>query len=62
MAGRWRALAHRIPMLPNTANGNDIVVWVVIRAHHEPRNQGEELVILPYHFHELSISPRNFRP
>lgn len=46
----------------NTANGNDIVVWVVIRAHHEPRNQGEELVILPYHFHELSISPRNFRP
>lgn len=46
----------------DAVNGNDIVLWVVIRAHHEPREQGEELRHLPYHYEELAISPRNFRP
>jgi hypothetical protein len=44
----------------DTVNGNDIVVWVVVRAHHEPRNQGEEFHHLPYHYEEFAIVPRNF--
>jgi Cu2+-containing amine oxidase len=46
----------------DSINGNDIVVWAVIRSHHEPRNQGEEQFILPYHYQEFAITPRNFRP
>jgi Cu2+-containing amine oxidase len=44
----------------DTVNGNDIVLWVVVRAHHEPRHNGEEFHHLPYHFEEFSITPRNF--
>ena len=45
----------------NAATGNDIVLWVVARAHHEPRNLGEEADHLPYHYEEFSIVPRSFR-
>ena len=44
----------------NTASGNDIVLWVVIRHHHEPRNLGEENHHLPYDYVGYEISPRNF--
>jgi hypothetical protein len=44
----------------DTAAGNDIVFWVVARAHHEPRHQGEEFHHLPYHYESFSIIPRNF--
>jgi Cu2+-containing amine oxidase len=44
----------------NTTTGNDTVVWLVVRAHHEPRYQGEERDHLPYHYEEFSIVPRNF--
>jgi Copper amine oxidase, enzyme domain len=44
----------------DTVNGNDVVLWVVVRAHHEPRHEGEEFHHLPYHYEEFSVSPRNF--
>jgi Cu2+-containing amine oxidase len=44
----------------DTTTGSDIVLWVALRSHHEPRNQGEEYVHLPYHYEEFSITPRNF--
>ena len=44
----------------DTTNGNDIVFWVAVHAHHEPRNEGEENHHLPYHYAEFSITPRNF--
>lgn len=44
----------------DTNNGEDIVLWVVVRAHHEPRHKGEESVYLPYHYEEFAIVPRNF--
>lgn len=44
----------------DTVAGNDIVLWLVVRAHHEPRNQGEEADHLPYHYEEFSIIPRSF--
>ena len=40
--------------------GSDIVLWVVVRAHHVPRNEGEETKNLPYHYEEFSIVPCNF--
>jgi hypothetical protein len=40
-------------------NGNDIVLWVVVRSHHEPR-PGSEEGSLPFHYEEFSITPRNF--
>jgi Cu2+-containing amine oxidase len=45
----------------DTVNGSDIVFWLVVRAHHEPRNLGEEADHLPYHYEEFSIVPRSFR-
>jgi hypothetical protein len=42
------------------ATGDDIVLWLVVRHHHEPRFSGEEFSRLPYHFHEFSITPQNF--
>jgi hypothetical protein len=42
-------------------NGSDIVFWLVVRAHHEPRNLAEEADHLPYHYEEFSIVPRSFR-
>jgi len=47
------------PLHPATT-GDDIVLWVVIRAHHEPRYNGEEASFLPYHYEEFSIVPRSF--
>jgi Cu2+-containing amine oxidase len=47
------------PLHPTTG-GDDIVLWVVIRAHHEPRFNGEEAIFLPYHYEEFSIVPRSF--
>lgn len=44
----------------DTTSGSDIVLWVCIRAHHEPRGKGEELDHLPYHYEEFTISPRDF--
>jgi len=44
----------------DTANGTDIVFWVAIHAHHEPRDRSEEAVFLPYHYAEFSITPRGF--
>jgi hypothetical protein len=44
----------------DTVNGNDIVLWIVVRAHHETRHRGEEAFYLPYHYEEFSIVPRNF--
>ena len=45
----------------DAVNGSDIVLWLVVRAHHEPRNLGEEADQLPYHYEEFSIVPRSFR-
>jgi Copper amine oxidase, enzyme domain len=45
----------------DTVNGSDMVFWLVVRAHHEPRNLGEEADHLPYHYEEFSIVPRSFR-
>jgi Cu2+-containing amine oxidase len=47
------------PLHPATT-GDDIVLWVAIRAHHEPRFKGEESNYLPYHYEEFSIVPRSF--
>ncbi|GAC1561645.1 MAG: hypothetical protein NVS3B17_14440 [Vulcanimicrobiaceae bacterium] len=47
------------PLHPGTT-GDDIVLWVVVRAHHEPRTNGEEADHLPYHYEEFSITPRSF--
>jgi hypothetical protein len=44
----------------DTIDGSDIVLWVALRAHHEPRNRGEESDHLSYHYEEFSIVPRNF--
>ena len=44
----------------NTATGSDIVVWIAIRHHHEPRFTAEEAVFLPYHYQEFQPTPRGF--
>jgi Cu2+-containing amine oxidase len=44
----------------DTVNGSDIVLWIAIRHHHEPRFDGEEAEFLPYHYEEFSIVPRGF--
>ena len=44
----------------NTVSGSDVVLWVVIRHHHEPRERAEEKVYLPYHYAHFSIVPRGF--
>ena len=44
----------------DTANGSDIVLWVAIRHHHEPRFDGEEAEYLPYHYEEFHLVPRGF--
>jgi Cu2+-containing amine oxidase len=46
---------------PAAGGGNDIVLWVAVHVHHEPRDQGEEHASLPgFHYAGLSILPRNF--
>lgn len=44
----------------DTQNGSDIVAWVVVRHHHEPRHQTEERTFLPYHYEGFHIIPRAF--
>jgi len=44
----------------DTVNGNDVVFWVAVHAHHEPRHRAEEATFLPYHYAEFSITPRGF--
>jgi hypothetical protein len=44
----------------DTNNGNDIVLWVVVRSHHLPRHKSEEIDHLPYHYEGFSIVPRSF--
>jgi Copper amine oxidase, enzyme domain len=44
----------------DTTNGSDVVLWVAIRHHHEPRWRGEEANYLPYHYEEFHIMPRGF--
>ncbi len=40
--------------------GSDIVTWVVVRHHHEPRDLAEERTFLPYHYEGFHIIPRAF--
>jgi hypothetical protein len=44
----------------DTTNGSDIVAWVVVRHHHEPRYLTEEQSFLPYHYEGFHITPRAF--
>jgi hypothetical protein len=44
----------------DTTNGSDIVAWVVVRHHHEPRHLAEESSFLPYHYEGFHITPRAF--
>lgn len=44
----------------DTTNGSDIVAWVVVRHHHEPRLLAEERFFLPYHYEGFHITPRAF--
>ena len=44
----------------DTVAGSDIVAWVVVRHHHEPRDTTEELNFLPYHYEGFEIAPRGF--
>jgi copper amine oxidase-like protein len=44
----------------DTAKGSDIVCWVVVRHHHEPRHLTEERDFLPYHYEGFHITPRAF--
>jgi hypothetical protein len=44
----------------DTNTGSDIVAWIVVRHHHEPRNQTEEATFLPYHYEGFHITPRAF--
>jgi Cu2+-containing amine oxidase len=44
----------------DTIDGSDIVLWVCVRSHHEPRAKSEEAVFLPYHYAEFTITPRSF--
>jgi hypothetical protein len=45
----------------DTNAGSDIVAWVVVRHHHEPREEAEEQVFLPYHYEGFHITPRAFQ-
>ena len=44
----------------DTVNGNDVVFWGAVHAHHEPRPKAEESAFLPYHYAEFSITPHYF--
>ena len=44
----------------DTKKGSDIVAWVVVRHHHEPRQLAEESIFLPYHYEGFHITPRAF--
>ena len=40
-------------------DGQDVVVWHVLRHHHNPRSAGEETVVVPYEFLEFHIEARD---
>ncbi len=42
-------------------DGQDVVVWHVLRHHHHPRSVGEETDVVPYEFLEFHIEPRDIR-
>ena len=44
----------------DTLKGSDIVMWVVVRHHHEARDATEEANFLPYHYEGFEIVPRGF--
>jgi hypothetical protein len=52
--------AFTLKAVLDTANGSDIVLWLAIRHHHEPRFDGEEAEYLPYHYEEFHLTPRGF--
>jgi Cu2+-containing amine oxidase len=41
-------------------DGQDVVMWYCLRGHHLPREVGEEHKVLPYHFVEFHMEPRDF--
>jgi hypothetical protein len=43
-----------------TVDGQDVVIWYSLRTHHEPRELGEEMTVLPYEFIGFQMQPRNF--
>jgi Copper amine oxidase, enzyme domain len=45
---------------PESADGQDVVVWYCLRTHHMPRHRGEEDKVLPYEFIGFRIEPRDF--
>lgn len=43
-----------------SVDGQDVVVWCCLRHHHQPRQLGEETIVVPYEFHSFHIQPRDF--
>ena len=41
-------------------NGQDVVVWYCLRHHHQPRQLGEETIVVPYEFLGFHMEPRDF--
>ncbi len=41
-------------------DGQNVIIWYVLREHHRPRAATEESKTLPYHFMHFSIVPRDF--
>jgi Copper amine oxidase, enzyme domain len=54
------ALLNKYAATAESVDGQDIVVWYCLRGHHLPREQGEEKKVLPYHFLEFHMEPRDF--
>jgi Cu2+-containing amine oxidase len=52
-------LASRYATPPESIDGSDVVVWCCLRVHHTPRFFGEEKLVVPYHFAELRLEPRD---
>lgn len=44
----------------DTVTGSDVVAWIVVRHHHEPRPESEEKHFLPYHYEGFHIVARAF--
>lgn len=38
----------------------DVVVWYCLRHHHQPRQLGEETIVVPYELLSFHIEPRDF--
>lgn len=45
---------------PETADGQDVVVWHCLRTHHLPRHRAEEDKVLPYEMIGFRVEPRDF--